>query len=276
MMEKGLYAKARSGEFRAFINSRYDTPALRQALAKIPLAFDRKDSRVIRDSRSTRAGFVKLDLGEGEKEFFLKMAKSRGFIYSLKRMFGRSRILRGFEMGVWLSNRDFPTPAPIVALEKRSVRRFITGFMLQKAEKNVTNFKDFGKYRLLHMERRPRNRFLGSLGRTLGRLHEMGVEHRDLKAKNLLVRESDGRFEIIFSDLDGARRVEVDAKIAARELGRLAYNFPARGFPWTDALRLLRSYLKARPSFKSTWTDLLWAAQREWRRFVRDYGPISF
>lgn len=272
-MDKPEYIKVKTGPYASRINPDYDTPALRRVLADVHGLWDLPDTEIIRDSRSTRAGYVTIDLDDGPREVFFKQAKSRGLYYSVTRAFGSCRIFRGFDFGLALSKKGFPTPVPIAASLKRKLGTFQTAFYMAEPVKDAAIFNRFAGYDFRRLDRESRNRFLGALGETLARLHELDVEHGDMKSTNILVRRNkDGEFEVLFTDLEGAVSGQVGERGAARDLGRLAYNFPARGFPWTEALRVLRSYLAARPGFNATWRDLLWEAEREWRKFQKKYG----
>jgi 3-deoxy-D-manno-octulosonic acid kinase len=70
--------------------------------------------------------------------------------------------------------------------------------------------------------RRERVRRAREVGAALRRLHDAGVEHRDLQLGNVLWRERDERRRVVVIDLDGARfhPARLDARRRARNLGR--------------------------------------------------------
>ncbi|MCE9607759.1 MAG: hypothetical protein K8U03_22960 [Planctomycetia bacterium] len=99
-----------------------------------------------------------------------------------------------------------------------------------------------------------------TLGRLVGRLHDQGFSHRDLKGNNLLLREVDSganapKVEAFLIDLDGLRfRGHVSFASCCKNLTRLALS--AEMHPWisqTDRLRFLRAYLKRMPENRRTW-----------------------
>jgi hypothetical protein len=272
-MKKADYVSTRIGNFDARINPRYDCAELRAALDKIHEFFLRPGTASIRDSRSTHAAIVPWDIGIGPETAFLKEARSRGAIYSIRHAIGENRVMRGFRAGIYLHSSGFPTPEPIAALVEKGLKGFVRAFYLAEAVTGAPTLAKFMGPDFQEMERNSKNAFIEALGSTLGRMHELGIEHRDLKSQNLLVkRTAAGGFEIIVTDLEGARFGKVGKGGAARDLGRLAYNFPQREFPWTDALRLIRTYREKRPALGMTWEQLIWSAQSEWRAFTRKYG----
>ena len=73
--------------------------------------------------------------------------------------------------------------------------------------------------------RRERCQLAREVGAAIRRLHDAGVEHRDLQLRNVLVVESADERRIVVIDLDHARFHgirPIDARRRARNLGRLA------------------------------------------------------
>ena len=100
-----------------------------------------------------------------------------------------------------------------------------------------------------------------SLGRLLGRMHACRISHRDLKASNVLLQETETGAAARIIDLDGAAvRWRVSRGRRARDLARLALDLER--FPIVDRaqrLRFLKAYLAAggaRWNWKSAWRRL--------------------
>ncbi len=99
------------------------------------------------------------------------------------------------------------------------------------------------------------------VGRLLGTLHARGFTHRDLKATNLLMRESAGRVEAFVIDLDGAASPWfLSRRTRLTNLARLVLATDGLT-PITHSLRqrFLRSYLTAAGDsapWKTTWRQL--------------------
>ena len=82
------------------------------------------------------------------------------------------------------------------------------------------------------------------IGRTLRRMHDWGLRHRDLKHDNILL--TDDGSEIRFLDLDGIRQTpgQLDWQRRARDLGNLAGSILDRNrVPTGMRLRALDAYL---------------------------------
>ncbi|MFM8979549.1 MAG: lipopolysaccharide kinase InaA family protein, partial [Planctomycetia bacterium] len=85
---------------------------------------------------------------------------------------------------------------------------------------------------------------LVALGRSLRRLHDAEVAHRDLKAPNLLVQPAGTGWDVVVADVDGARPLYAPVAWArrARDLARLAASLP---LPRSQRLRVLAAYAAA-------------------------------
>jgi len=96
-----------------------------------------------------------------------------------------------------------------------------------------------------------RSRYLArELGRTLRRMHDWGLRHRDLKSDNVLLKKdggADGEFPFLFLDLDGVRETkkgQLDWERRARDLAILDGSLLDRTkVPTGLRLRALDAYL---------------------------------
>jgi len=119
---------------------------------------------------------------------------------------------------------------------------------------------------------RRRRALARALGETLGELHAGGLDHRDLKHSNLLLR-SDG--SIVLLDLDslaGRRRPGFRQRV--RALGQLeAYAVDL--YPWlprSDRLRFLGAYLRHAPELQARRRELVRAVAGWVRRRLAEWG----
>jgi hypothetical protein len=88
---------------------------------------------------------------------------------------------------------------------------------------------------------------LARCGKLIGRLHGVGISHRDLKAANILVT-SDGHPLIV--DVDGVRpRRVIPLSRVTKELARLFRDLGAAGIAEDGELAFVKGYLRVSPSF---------------------------
>lgn len=108
--------------------------------------------------------------------------------YTNTRMFRELRLLR------YLWSKNLPVPRPIAANVERTGMRY-GGSILVECLEDTENFADALLERRLPPER------WAEVGHCIARLHREGVNHRDLNASNILLR--DGSVWVI--DFDGCR-----------------------------------------------------------------------
>ena len=168
------------------------------------------------------------------------------------------RLLRGWHVGHALLSRGIATPRPLLAAVSR---RGQAGFV---ATEWLTDALDLHLYawqlaELPADQRDARVRQTAeSLGRLLGRMHAWHVSHRDLKANNLMARETPTGLETFLIDLDGVCLTRhLSPRDWMHDLSRLAASL--RRYPWisrTNLLRFLQAYLSQHPAPVPIWQTL--------------------
>lgn len=125
-----------------------------------------------------------------------------------------------------------------------------------------------------------------SLGRSVGRLHALGLRNRDLKLDNLVRDPQTGA--VLLVDLDGLRRKSpLDRRGLAKDLGRLLAAWTAVGHPqhalvvrtfWRSyhrSLRRLHAIRCLRPKQSRNLRRRSEVRAREWRRGHASIAPRS-
>ncbi len=149
------------------------------------------------------------------------------------------RPIRAFRLAYALRNRGIEAPLPYLAVADSSGAGLYVAAWVDAP--NLHDFVASGRFDALEAEEH--TRLLVGLGRTLRRMHDAEVTHRDLKAPNLLVLPDLG---IMIADVDGARvrRGPVRWARRARDLMRLDASLDLRE---RDRVRILASYHAALP-----------------------------
>ena len=243
------------GEYRGFCQRRHMTPALRELLGTPSRLVDGASCHLLKDSRTTRV--TRRALLPGGPELFVKRYNYQGFLYALKDVLRSSRSQRAWIAANGLVARGIPTATPVAYLERRRLGVLLESYLITE-EVEGEGLREFARRSRASGasldEKRQVTREVAALVR---RMHEKGVSHRDLKGRNILIRqESPGRFRPFLLDLDGVQFGRAGWQRRARDLARLSWDF--RDHPAvtrSDRLRFLLAYLvpKDRPAWKKLW-----------------------
>jgi len=158
----------------------------------------------------------------------------------LKDLFRPSRALQAYRKAHHLELMKIASPRPIAAAERRWGRILITSYLVTE---EIPEARDLGAY--LSSVSRPDRNVIRQIAQLIGRLHEEGFSHRDMKETNLLL---DGNLKPFLIDLDGLKFLHrIPEARAAADLERLAraaakYSCVTR----LDRMQFLREYCRAR------------------------------
>jgi tRNA A-37 threonylcarbamoyl transferase component Bud32 len=193
---------------------------------------------VVKDSRTSTVARVDTPVGPVAYKRF----NCKSWLLPLKALGRRPPAVRSWLAGHALRDRDLPTARPLACFQRRRLGLPTAGYLVCEWLPDAEELRD--------------GRCADELGRTLRRMHDRAVRHRDLKAANVLVQV--GR--PVFIDLVGvtAGPPVPDAE-RVRNLARLARSFVGSArVRNADRLRLLRAYLG--PTHHNRW--------KEWWRSV--------
>ena len=161
-------------------------------------------------------------------EVVVKQFRNQGFKGRLERRFKGSKATRSWR-GAWaLETAGIPTAEPVLLIESRQadgpsffvtrrIRDFLEAryyFRALEAGKEREEYPDLDAETVME-----------SMGRSIRRMHDAGIWHRDLSIGNLLLRPGKGEdesLEILFIDLNRARqRARLTTLQRTRDLCRL-------------------------------------------------------
>ncbi len=142
--------------------------------------FDKKTDRLV--------SYMDIPLGGSKRKAWIKQDDyERDFklVKSVKYSFKQSRGLRAWEAAARLLDGGVLVPEPIAYIEKRSMGRFVRGYLFAEFV-DGTMLRDLvkepGKGHV-----KERVRLIREAGAIMGRLHATGSTHGDLKSTNFLV-----------------------------------------------------------------------------------------
>ena len=160
--------------------------------------------------------------------------------HRLKDFFRPSRAQRAFTMGLSLERAGVATPRALAAAEVRRLRWPTKAYLITEEVANARTLCALrAEFRTV-----PRQLIL-RLAELLGRMHDAGFSHRDLKHSNILI---DSNLDPFLIDLDGVRRYpNLSAERAIRDLavfGRELRSKP-KMLLWSG-VRFLKHYCRCR------------------------------
>ncbi len=242
-----------------------DEATLQRFLADPDAPFREEGVKLLKDSASSTVAELMVDTPAGPRPMIYKRFNLKKRFAALTNWLRPSAALRSWQMGHALLDRYLPTPRPWLFLHRRGLTGPREGYLLcEKVEAAVDLVQFFRP-----VTGRGKWDAVAALGRLLGRLHETGLSHRDLKATNILVNTVDDIAHFHFIDLVGVRRHRhISDAVRAQNLARLNVSFLQEGpCTRTDRLRFLRAYLRwalhGSANWKTWWKQIAAASEKK-------------
>jgi tRNA A-37 threonylcarbamoyl transferase component Bud32 len=215
-------------------------PRLEELMASAAFSVHKAEGRV-------RAGL--LDVGDGRR-VFVKRVESRTPLRGLIERVRGSRARRALKGAAMLEAAAIPHPAPLVALELRSIAGAVrASYLVSEPLENARTLSIFalGRRGERRGELRRRIAITRAVAAAVRQVHERGLYTRDLQETNLMLEATDDGFRIYFIDLEDfarARRVPERRRLLNLvHLDRSIGRFVGRA----GRLRFLYAYLGQRP-----------------------------
>lgn len=222
------------------------------------LIFDEHGLRLSEWKEQGRATVVKQGSGRTihhvrlpELELYVKHFRATNLASRLHQTLRMGRAQKEFSLARLLRDCGVPTIRPIALGEKRRGGLLVESYFLTEAISGGLTLYEFIErfVRTGRAECPPRLRFFlaREIARLAARIHEAGIEHRDLHERNLILQpQPDGPFRLYLLDLHELRvHGTLPWPLARRELARTGRYFTLRTSR-TDRLRFLRHYAELR------------------------------
>ncbi len=229
------------------LRKQFDSPELRGCIKSPDSAL--ANATLVKDSRSTTAGFCKLD---DNRKVFVKRYNRRGFNHILRYLFRRSRVWRAWENAWRLENNSIPAPKAIAARSHRFMGIPGRSWLVTEVLDNVVQTVKF--YRMRNKDPELHREYVDAVTGMLAKLHKYRLVHGDPKLSNICVRQTgEDEFCFGFWDLDNVKSYNkpLSMKMRCRELARLISSFMDIG-----------KRLKLKPSLESAISNFAAAYQR--------------
>ncbi len=215
------FLAGRSGPLRFFRRDSAEAEALLAKLLVDPEGLMQGGTRL--PGRGNNCITVKIEVGG--RNYVLKRYNRRGWGYSFRHVFRRSRALRGWITSWGFRARGVPVPDPILCMEERPFRFLGHSYILSEYLNDTMTLTRWWP----SLSRKEKKNTLARLAVLFGRLHRLGAIHGDTNWDNILVESSCGRNKFFLIDMDCSRvyrrprerRVRKDIQHVFRDLHRL-------------------------------------------------------
>ncbi|MDB5385832.1 MAG: Mn2+-dependent serine/threonine protein kinase [Planctomycetaceae bacterium] len=217
----------------------------------------------LKQGSDRRAALVEADLDGQSVNWFLKETITRSWWVRFVVQISEFR-----SSNAWKQAREFraisvSTPRPLALATFTRNGSYHEYFLTEAISNAITLNQWLGQCRPTNVDFESvsqRHWIARELAGQLRRLHQHRLDHRDLKASNILLSEADGRLKLWLIDLDGVWRWPILPRSRrVQNLARLwAGVAQSNSVTATDALRFLKVYLGAdwQRSWKTFWRQI--------------------
>lgn len=179
-----------------YLDPRLDTSQLQNSLLFIDELLD--DGPILKDSRTTTAGVVELS---GGQRVFIKRENNKGWYFSAKYLFRRSRVFRAARAAALLEKLGIPTPQVLGVGSRRRMGVLKSGYLLTETFDRVLTTESLCHY--YTEDQGFHDNFIASVCGFIALMHDHGIRHGDLKLSNIYCMEAPDKWIFGLWDLDG-------------------------------------------------------------------------
>ncbi|MCX8043577.1 MAG: lipopolysaccharide kinase InaA family protein [Desulfobacterota bacterium] len=235
--------------------------------------FTLPEATVIKDSRTTSSLILThADTGP----LFFKRYNRKSLWHRFTHLFKKSRARRVWHAAHAMIARNVPTPKPLLFLEERHFGMVTRSFFVSQAVAHCIPLDAFASGGFMNFSIREKYMFIRALAQRLRDMHDHGVRHGDLKAKNIVLAASDTtQGKIHFVDLDAVViKKRLSCRDRYRDLERLSRSFPDSCFiTMTHRLAFLKQYLGpvSRETLRDAWQTIQKRTEKQLKKAHKKY-----
>jgi tRNA A-37 threonylcarbamoyl transferase component Bud32 len=172
--------------------------------------------------------------------------------------------------------REVPTPQPLLYLEQRRFRALFKSYFVTEMISGAQTLDSCVTAGFVHFILGQKLSLVRNIALHVKLMHERGICHGDLKAKNILVQEQgEGQIKVFFVDLDAVRVADkLTFRHRCRDIARLNCSFLNTAVvSMTHRLYFLKCYLGRvrRKDLKTAWDTVMFFTERKLHKSGRSF-----
>ncbi len=196
-----------------------------------------------------------VDFDGVKKKVYFKKFLHRSSVDLIKHIFRPSRAKRAFQASLMLEVNGFTAPA-VVAMGELKKGPFCSETFLVTVE--VENALPIHTYISDRSEKQlcAKRDLIRSLGRTIGRMHSMGIFHGDLRLGNILAKRELKTWKFFFLDNERTKKFcRLPARLRVKNLVQVNM-FPPEMMTDTERMRFFKFYLAENKEIQDSRSNL--------------------
>ncbi len=220
--------------------------------------FQAEDSKIIKQGRTAQVICCRI---QSEKQTFQTAYKRicrKNILKAITGLFQQNRALTAFRAGELFLKKGIPTPKPLAAVIPASLSWKQKGYLAVEWVENSKQLDQLCQEILSHPPQERKiilKKLANQLGIVIGKMHIEKIGHHDLKAANILIKETAKEMECFLIDLDG---VEITGKLKEntrfKNLARLnTTSMKQAAISLTDRCRFIKAYSSLQSGEYANW-----------------------
>lgn len=282
-----LFRKVARGQVRGYAVRDCDRATIEHLLTNPDAPFADPAAKRLKDSRTSTVVEFTVQTSLGPKQYIYKRFELKTKLIWFKNLFRPSVAVRSWVNGHTLLDRWLTTARPLCVLDRYRYGSATVGYLLTEKVPDALDLP--AALQSLHTLPTTQRllvvrEWAAKLGRLLRTMHARDVQHRDLKAANILMqfaRSQPEQAEPVLIDLVGMSVGRPSReRLWVRDLARLTVSFlNSTTTTRTDRLRVLRAYqawaLHGPSDWKTTWRNIEAAVHTKVSKNTKTGRPVD-
>jgi tRNA A-37 threonylcarbamoyl transferase component Bud32/2-polyprenyl-3-methyl-5-hydroxy-6-metoxy-1,4-benzoquinol methylase len=240
------FDKIRRNNCTIYVNKDFRNTTFEQLLTQSPKELrERYAAATIPSSECANVFRLTVKFDGVDREVYFKEYLRGSIVHFIKQLFRTSRAKRAFRATLMLAENDFGAPT-IIAMGERKLGFFRTrDFLVTLGVTDSNRIYEFIPTSVTDLARqqwRGKRKLTRAFGRAIGKMHNKGIFHGDLRLGNVLVKQEKDRWQFIFLDNDRTKRFRrLPIRLQVKNLVQVNMKLPNM-VTNTDRMRFFKEY----------------------------------